>query len=166
MSLVMVSTIQSLTYMAVSNVAFLFFLALKNMPLAFLTAYSYERLNVLHQIAGYTTVLLSILHVVCVTLRSHILLLPLTSYQYFHSCPVKGKRALRYYRRCPKARHPSIICNVNYSRDLAVWPQKALRSVLRRHGRTHPHHCGQASARYLDPHTCRYHLHCLFVAPR
>ena len=38
------------------------FLALKNTPLAFLTAYSYERLNGLHQIAGYTAFVQAILH--------------------------------------------------------------------------------------------------------
>jgi predicted ferric reductase len=37
-------------------------LALKNTPLAFLTAHSYERLNVLHQAAGYCTVVDVILH--------------------------------------------------------------------------------------------------------
>jgi len=35
---------------------FLTFLALKNTPLAFLTAHSYERLNILHRLAGYTTI--------------------------------------------------------------------------------------------------------------
>jgi hypothetical protein len=39
-------------------------LALKNTPLAFLTAYSYDRLNVLHQAAGYCTVLFALLHAV------------------------------------------------------------------------------------------------------
>ncbi|KAI1366206.1 ferric reductase NAD binding domain-containing protein [Xylaria arbuscula] len=38
------------------------FLALKNTPLAILTAYSYERLNSLHRIAGYTTLVYTILH--------------------------------------------------------------------------------------------------------
>lgn len=49
---------------AVANLAFIVFLALKNTPLAFLTAYSYERLNVLHQVAGYATVFWAILHAV------------------------------------------------------------------------------------------------------
>ncbi|KAI0164313.1 ferric reductase NAD binding domain-containing protein [Hypoxylon sp. FL1284] len=49
-------------WMATGNMVFVVFLALKNTPLAFLTAYSYERLNVLHQIAGYTTLLFTILH--------------------------------------------------------------------------------------------------------
>jgi NAD(P)H-flavin reductase len=39
-------------------------LALKNTPLAFLTAYSYERLNILHQGAGYCTVLFAVLHAI------------------------------------------------------------------------------------------------------
>jgi predicted ferric reductase len=40
------------------------FLALKNTLLAFLTSYSYERLNILHQAAGYCTVLFALLHAV------------------------------------------------------------------------------------------------------
>ncbi|KAI9845793.1 MAG: hypothetical protein M1838_001531 [Thelocarpon superellum] len=55
-------------WVATANLALLFFLALKNTPLGFLTAYSYERLNVLHQIAGYTTILLVILHAVIFTI--------------------------------------------------------------------------------------------------
>ncbi|PVH81985.1 hypothetical protein DL98DRAFT_621553 [Cadophora sp. DSE1049] len=51
-----------LGWMAIGNIAFVTFLALKNTPLAFLTAYSYERLNILHQVAGYTTVISSLLH--------------------------------------------------------------------------------------------------------
>lgn len=39
-------------------------MALKNTPLAFLTAYSYERLNILHQAAGYCTVFFALLHAV------------------------------------------------------------------------------------------------------
>lgn len=48
--------------MATGNMALVVFLALRNTPLAILTSYSYERLNVLHQISGYTTVLYMILH--------------------------------------------------------------------------------------------------------
>ncbi|KAK0644529.1 ferric reductase NAD binding domain-containing protein [Cercophora newfieldiana] len=48
--------------MGLGNLAFVVFLALKNTPLAFLTAYSYERLNCLHRIAGYTVFLYIILH--------------------------------------------------------------------------------------------------------
>ena len=46
---------------------FVVFLALKNTPLAYLTSYSYERLNNLHQIAGCTTFLLLVLHAVTYT---------------------------------------------------------------------------------------------------
>ncbi|KAI0386734.1 ferric reductase NAD binding domain-containing protein [Hypomontagnella monticulosa] len=49
-------------WMATGNMVFVVFLALKNTPLAILTAYSYERLNVLHRIAGYTTMVYTILH--------------------------------------------------------------------------------------------------------
>ena len=42
--------------------ALVIFLALKNTPLAFLTAYSYERLNCLHQIAGYTMFVAMVIH--------------------------------------------------------------------------------------------------------
>ncbi|KAI3393953.1 hypothetical protein diail_3432 [Diaporthe ilicicola] len=45
-----------------ANFAIVVFLALKNTPLAFLSAYSYERLNGLHQIAGYTSFVYLILH--------------------------------------------------------------------------------------------------------
>jgi hypothetical protein len=48
--------------MAIINVTFITFLALKNTPLGFLTSYSYERLNQLHQIAGYMTVTYVFLH--------------------------------------------------------------------------------------------------------
>ncbi|KAK4164470.1 putative ferric reductase transmembrane component [Cladorrhinum sp. PSN259] len=49
-------------WVALANLAFLVFLALKNTPLAFITAYSYERLNCLHQIAGYTMFTQMLLH--------------------------------------------------------------------------------------------------------
>ncbi|GKT50949.1 ferric/cupric reductase transmembrane component 2 [Colletotrichum spaethianum] len=49
-------------WLSIANIAFLVFLALKNTPLAYLTAWSYERLNVLHQIAGYVTMGLIIVH--------------------------------------------------------------------------------------------------------
>lgn len=48
--------------MLVANFCIVVFLALKNTPLAVLSAYSYERLNGLHQIAGYTTFIYLILH--------------------------------------------------------------------------------------------------------
>lgn len=40
-------------------------LALKNTPLAFLTPWSYERLNVLHRVAGFTTITLATIHGLC-----------------------------------------------------------------------------------------------------
>jgi predicted ferric reductase len=45
-------------------VALVTVLGLKNTPLAFFTAYSYERLSVLHQAAGYCTVLEVVLHAI------------------------------------------------------------------------------------------------------
>ncbi|KAK3342994.1 ferric reductase NAD binding domain-containing protein [Neurospora tetraspora] len=48
--------------LALSNLGLVIFLALKNTPLAFLTAYSYERLNCLHRIAGYTMFIWMVLH--------------------------------------------------------------------------------------------------------
>lgn len=50
-----------------SNMAFVVFLALKNTPLAFLTAYSYERLNCLHQISGCLMFIMMVLHASCYT---------------------------------------------------------------------------------------------------
>lgn len=47
------------------NLLLLVFLALKNTPLAVLSAWSYERLNILHQIAGYATVIFVIVHACC-----------------------------------------------------------------------------------------------------
>ena len=49
--------------MAIANMVLLVFLALKNTPLAFLSSYPYERLNSLHQYAGYSTILFTIIHV-------------------------------------------------------------------------------------------------------
>ena len=46
------------------NLCVLVFLALKNTPLGFLVGYSYERINILHQAAGYTTVLFTALHAI------------------------------------------------------------------------------------------------------
>lgn len=54
--------------MTIINTAFIVFLALKNTPLAFVTAYSYERLNLLHQVGGYTTITFAVLHVITVCL--------------------------------------------------------------------------------------------------
>ena len=50
---------------AMVNMVVLVVLALKNTPLALLTAWSYERLNVLHQVAGYMTVVCIIVHGSC-----------------------------------------------------------------------------------------------------
>ncbi|KAI9698500.1 MAG: hypothetical protein M1836_004081 [Candelina mexicana] len=58
----LMSFARRLGWVASENIAFLFFLGMKNTPLGYLTGYSYERINGLHQIAGYTTVLLVILH--------------------------------------------------------------------------------------------------------
>ncbi|TVY39265.1 Ferric/cupric reductase transmembrane component, partial [Lachnellula subtilissima] len=58
-----ISVGKRLGWMAILNVCFITFLALKNTPLAFLTAYSYESLNPLHQIGGYTTIICAFLHV-------------------------------------------------------------------------------------------------------
>ncbi|UKZ73309.1 hypothetical protein TrVFT333_000952 [Trichoderma virens FT-333] len=52
-------------WMAVANLVVLIFLALKNTPLAFLTAWSYERLNILHQIAGSMCIIFVIIHACC-----------------------------------------------------------------------------------------------------
>ncbi|KAE8443730.1 hypothetical protein EG329_001410 [Mollisiaceae sp. DMI_Dod_QoI] len=55
-----------LGWMTLINVAFIVFLALKNTPLAFLTSYSYERLNLLHQVGGYTTITFALLHTITI----------------------------------------------------------------------------------------------------
>ncbi|KAL7932266.1 ferric reductase NAD binding domain-containing protein [Trichoderma chlorosporum] len=52
-------------WMAIANLCVLIFLALKNTPLAFLTAWSYERLNILHQIAGTMCIVFVIIHASC-----------------------------------------------------------------------------------------------------
>jgi len=48
--------------LSLANMVLVILLALKNTPLAFLTAYSYERLNCLHQIAGYTMFSQMVIH--------------------------------------------------------------------------------------------------------
>lgn len=45
-----------------ANLVLLVFLALKNTPLAPLTATSYEKLRPLHKVAGYTCIFTSVLH--------------------------------------------------------------------------------------------------------
>ncbi|KAK4154164.1 ferric reductase NAD binding domain-containing protein [Chaetomidium leptoderma] len=49
-------------WITLMNLALVVFLALKNTPLAFITAYSYERLNCLHQIAGCTMFICMVIH--------------------------------------------------------------------------------------------------------
>ncbi|PHH89912.1 hypothetical protein CDD83_4975 [Cordyceps sp. RAO-2017] len=62
----MITNVASRTaWLAMGNLIFVVLLALKNTPLAFLTAWSYERLNVLHRVAGYTTVALVVIHASC-----------------------------------------------------------------------------------------------------
>ena len=48
--------------MALGNLGFLVFLALKNTPLALLSPWSYERLNILHRVAGSLAIIFAILH--------------------------------------------------------------------------------------------------------
>ena len=48
--------------LAVGNLCFTVLLSIKNTPLAFLTGYSHERLNVLHRTTGTVTITCSILH--------------------------------------------------------------------------------------------------------
>ncbi|CZR64086.1 related to ferric-chelate reductase [Phialocephala subalpina] len=55
-----------LGWMTLINTSFIVFLALKNTPLAFLTAYSYERLNLLHQVGGYSTIIFAFLHAITI----------------------------------------------------------------------------------------------------
>ncbi|KAG6008197.1 hypothetical protein E4U21_004796 [Claviceps maximensis] len=52
-------------WLAIANLIFVIFLALKNTPLAFLTAWSYERLNCLHRICGYAAVVHTVIHGSC-----------------------------------------------------------------------------------------------------
>ncbi|KAH7266621.1 ferric reductase NAD binding domain-containing protein [Fusarium solani] len=49
-------------WMGIANLLIAIFLSLKNTPLAILTASSYERLNILHRVAGYTTLIFVIVH--------------------------------------------------------------------------------------------------------
>jgi predicted ferric reductase len=48
--------------MAIANMMVVVILALKNTPIAAISPWSYERLNILHQVAGCTTVIFVILH--------------------------------------------------------------------------------------------------------
>lgn len=58
--------------LAAANMCLLTFLALKNTPLAFLTAYSYNYLNILHRLAGWTTLLMVCLHMILYILSYHL----------------------------------------------------------------------------------------------
>ncbi|KAF6819554.1 ferric reductase transmembrane component 5 [Colletotrichum sojae] len=49
-------------WLAIGNIVVVILLAMKNTPLAILTAWSYERLNILHQIAGYLTMIFIVVH--------------------------------------------------------------------------------------------------------
>ncbi|KAJ5213470.1 hypothetical protein N7449_000639 [Penicillium cf. viridicatum] len=51
-------------WISVANLVLLVFLALKNTPLAPLTATSYEKLRPLHKVAGYTCIFTSVLHAI------------------------------------------------------------------------------------------------------
>ena len=72
--------------MSILNVCFITFLALKNTPLAFLTAYSYESLNPLHQIGGYTAIICAYLHVIlqCVYFHQENMLSELRETEQFY----------------------------------------------------------------------------------
>ncbi|KAF4468407.1 ferric-chelate reductase [Fusarium albosuccineum] len=48
--------------MGIANLLIVIFLSLKNTPLAILTASSYERLNILHRVSGYATLVFVIVH--------------------------------------------------------------------------------------------------------
>ncbi|KAJ5541759.1 FAD-binding 8 [Penicillium frequentans] len=54
----------SIDKISVANLVLLVFLALKNTPLAILTAKSYEKLRPLHKVAGYTCTFTSVLHAI------------------------------------------------------------------------------------------------------
>ncbi|KAH6690493.1 ferric reductase NAD binding domain-containing protein [Plectosphaerella plurivora] len=49
-------------WLSMANICLAVLLSLKNTPLGYLTTWSYERLNVLHQIVGYTTMAQCIIH--------------------------------------------------------------------------------------------------------
>ncbi|KAG8677100.1 hypothetical protein FPOAC2_03216 [Fusarium poae] len=49
-------------WMAIANMLIVILLSLKNTPVAILIASSYERLNILHRVAGYTTLIFAMVH--------------------------------------------------------------------------------------------------------
>lgn len=54
----------SINRISVANLVLLVFLALKNTPVAPLTAKSYEKLRPLHKVAGYTCIFTSVIHAI------------------------------------------------------------------------------------------------------
>lgn len=58
-------TFSDFSRLAIANLVVVVLLSLKNTPLAFLISWSYERLNPLHQVAGYATIIHVILHTAC-----------------------------------------------------------------------------------------------------
>ncbi|KAH7326340.1 ferric reductase NAD binding domain-containing protein [Stachybotrys elegans] len=52
-------------WMAILNLFLVVLLALKNTPFSLFTAWSYEQLNILHQVAGYTTLSFIFIHIGC-----------------------------------------------------------------------------------------------------
>ncbi|KAG5927873.1 hypothetical protein E4U42_001670 [Claviceps africana] len=61
----MPSFLVAVSRLAIGNLLFLVFFALKNTPLAFLTSWSYERLNCLHRVCGYAAVVHVVIHGIC-----------------------------------------------------------------------------------------------------
>jgi len=55
----------TLPRLSVANLVLIVFLSMKNTPLAYLTAWSYDKIHILHQIAGYTVMALVIIHGAC-----------------------------------------------------------------------------------------------------
>lgn len=51
-----------MTRLSMANICLAVFFGLKNTPLGYLTTWSYERLNVLHQVVGYTAMAQCIIH--------------------------------------------------------------------------------------------------------
>ncbi|KAM0552461.1 hypothetical protein ACHAPJ_008022 [Fusarium lateritium] len=55
--------------MAAANIVLCVLFGLKNTPLAFIALRSYDQLNILHRVVGYTTVIEVLLHPVCYAVR-------------------------------------------------------------------------------------------------
>ncbi|EHL01356.1 putative Ferric/cupric reductase transmembrane component 2 [Glarea lozoyensis 74030] len=97
------STTDKACRIAFCNIAFLVFLALKNTPLAFLTAHSYETLNPLHQVAGYTTMSTALVHLIVECLyfqrakKPHELLEHEQIYGMIAACSMKKLRYEAFY---------------------------------------------------------------------